>query len=598
MTIKDKQKRIEAISELLNKKISSRAELMAVKRKLAKKHGQVILSNSEILNEYKNRLLTGATRGSAALEKILRKRSVRTMSGIAPVAVLTKPYPCPGKCAYCPTEKNVPQSYLSNEPAVMRAIRCNYDPYKQVELRLRALEANGHEPTKIELIVIGGTWSALPENYKHWYIMQCFKAANEFGSVILEGPRICGGPIESRRDPIAPFSRSRMTKLKQQLLFEQKKNESVKYKIIGITLETRPDYINDKELLEMRELGATRVEIGVQAVDDKILKLNKRGHGIAEIARATELLKNYGFKVTYHIMPGLYGSTAKKDLAMFKKLFTPLDKIKTLNLNLNDRNKDKKISKLINDKSYLTGFADERFQPDQLKFYPTVVTRGSLLYKWWRAGKYKPYSDKVLQNLIVACKKIVPPYVRIIRLIRDIPGESIVAGNLITNLRQVMKDRGVACKCIRCREAGDKKFEIKNLKFIIRKYKASSGEEYFLSYESRDGKILYGFCRLRLVSRNSQFAIRNPKSPLPPFTKGGKAAMIRELHVYGELVSMGQRKKVQHAGLGKMLMNQAEKIARTKGFKKMAVIAGVGVRGYYRKLGYRLDNSYMVKGLV
>jgi len=559
MIIKQKQKRIEAINELLGGKIKSRADLMAIKRRLAKKYGQNILSHSEILKEYRNKLNAGTAKQQFKLEKVLRKRSVRTMSGIAPVAVLTKPYPCPGECAYCPSEKDVPQSYLSNEPAVMRAIRCNYEPYKQVRLRLRALEANGHEPTKIELIVIGGTWSVLPENYKYWYITQCFKSANEYSGVIPEGAQ---RPIESRRDPIAPFSRSRMTILKQQLLVEQKKNESAKYKIIGITLETRPDYINEKELLEMRELSATRVELGVQAVDDKILKLNKRGHGVEEIAQATLMLKNYGFKVTYHIMPGLPGATAKKDLAMFKKLFF-----------------------------------DARFQPDQLKFYPTVVTRGSLLYKWWQAGKYKPYSDKVLQNLIVACKKIVPPYVRIIRLIRDIPGESIIAGNLITNLRQVMKDRGVKCRCIRCREAKEQKLKVKSFlsskasatggKLKVLKYKASDGVEYFLSYESKDKKALYGFCRLRLGKRN--------KIPLTPFDKGGKVALVRELHVYGELVPVGGNKKVQHAGLGKMLMKEAEKIAQKNGYKKMAVIAGVGARGYYRKLGYRLENSYMVK---
>ncbi|MFA6307025.1 MAG: tRNA uridine(34) 5-carboxymethylaminomethyl modification radical SAM/GNAT enzyme Elp3 [Patescibacteria group bacterium] len=543
MTIKDKQKKIKAISELLSKKISSRAELMAVKRKLAKKYGQVILANSEILNEYKNRLLTGAARGSAALEKILRKRSVRTMSGIAPVAVLTKPYPCPGECAYCPSELNVPQSYLSNEPAVMRAIRCNYDPYKQVELRLRALEANGHEPTKIELIVIGGTWSVLPENYKYWYITRCFKAANEFG-----GSRKL--KVKSQK-----FNSKFKIKIIKKLLFsEQKKNESARYKIIGITLETRPDYINDKELLEMRELGATRVELGVQAVDDKILKLNKRGHGVAEIAQATEFLKNYGFKVTYHIMPGLPGATAKKDLAMFKLLFS-----------------------------------DQRFQPDQLKFYPTIVTRGSLLYKWWRAGKYKPYSDKVLQNLIVQCKKAVPPYVRIIRLIRDIPGESIMAGNLITNLRQVMKDRGVKCRCIRCREAREEKFSIFNFQFSKIIYQASNGIEYFIQATDKKDETLYGFCRLRLATRNPQPATHNPIK---------NAALIRELHVYGELVSMGRKKKVQHAGLGKLLMQEAEKIARRESYKKIAVIAGVGVRGYYRKLGYKLQSSYMVKNLV
>ncbi|MDP2736395.1 MAG: tRNA uridine(34) 5-carboxymethylaminomethyl modification radical SAM/GNAT enzyme Elp3 [bacterium] len=537
MTIKQKQNRKKAISELLSGKIKSRAELMAVKRKLAKKYGVNILSHAEILKEYRNKLGVGTVKEQPELERVLRKRSVRTMSGIAPVAVLTKPYPCPGKCAYCPTEKDVPQSYLSNEPAVMRAIRCNYEPYKQIELRLRALEANGHEPTKIELIVIGGTWSVLPENYKYWYIAECFKAANEFE--------------KKKKFKIKKFNlKLKIEILKKLLSVEQKKNERAKYKIIGVTLETRPDYINEKELLEMRELGATRVELGVQAIDDKILTLNKRGHGVAEIAQATERLKNFGFKVTYHIMPGLPGSTARKDLAMFKTLFS-----------------------------------DQRFQPDQLKFYPTVVTRGSLLYRWWKAGKYKPYSDKVLQNLIVACKKVVPPYVRIIRLIRDIPGESIMAGNLITNLRQVMKDRGVACRCIRCREAKEQKLKVESIKLKVLKYKASSGLEYFLSYESKDGKVLYGFCRLRL---------ENAETPLnPPFARG--VGLIRELHVYGELVSVGGNKKVQHAGLGKLLMQEAEKIAKKQDYKKIAVIAGVGVRGYYRKLGYRLNNSYMVK---
>ncbi|MDO8592639.1 MAG: tRNA uridine(34) 5-carboxymethylaminomethyl modification radical SAM/GNAT enzyme Elp3 [bacterium] len=527
--------RKKSIAELLKKKIKSRAELMAVKRMLAKKYGQPLLSNSEILKAGVDNLL---------LRQILRKRSVRTLSGIAPVAVLTKPYPCPGQCAYCPTEKDVPQSYLSNEPAVMRAIRCNYDPYKQVQSRLRALEANGHEPTKVELIVIGGTWSVLPEEYKYWYITQCFRAANEYGKINYKSKILNSKQIQN--------SKFKIINLKNKLLKEQKRNESAKYKLIGITLETRPDYINEQELWQMRELGATRVELGVQAIDDKVLAKNKRGHGVLEIARATEMLKNFGFKVTYHIMPGLPGATAKKDLAMFKKLF-----------------------------------ADQRFQPDQLKFYPTVVTRGSLLYRWWRAGKYKPYSDKVLQNLIVACKKVVPPYVRIIRLIRDIPGESIMAGNRITNLRQVMKARGVVCNCIRCREV--KELRIMNYELRILKYKASRGEEYFLSYESKDtrcpnghrvstgGRVLYGFCRLRLFS-------------------GG--AMIRELHVYGELVSVGGNKKIQHAGLGKRLMLEAEKIAKNNGFKTMAIISGVGVRGYYRKLGYRLKDSYMIKSLV
>ncbi|MFH1232787.1 MAG: tRNA uridine(34) 5-carboxymethylaminomethyl modification radical SAM/GNAT enzyme Elp3 [Patescibacteria group bacterium] len=542
-------KKRQAIAEILANNIISRDDLAKLKRQVAKKYGINILYNSDILKGYKQQRKQEKIAISLTLEKILRKRSIRTMSGIAPVAVLTKQYPCPGECAYCPNEKDVPRSYLSNEPAVMRAIRCDYDPYQQTSLRLLALENNGHKPTKIELIVIGGTWSVLPENYKYWYILQCFRAVNNFKK---------NQKIKSK------FNSKLKTKfLSTLLLKEQKKNEKAKYKIIGITLETRPDYINEKELLEMRILGATRVEMGVQAIDDKILKLNKRGHGVKEIIDATKLLRNFGFKITYHIMPGLAGSSAKKDVDMFKRLFS-----------------------------------DERFQPDQIKFYPTVVTQGSLLYKWWQEGKYKSYSDKVLQNLIVKCKEAVPQYVRIIRLIRDIPGESIIAGNKITNLRQIMKDRGVKCKCIRCREAGEKKLEIKNLKLEIIKYKASGGQEYFIQAVDKIDNTLFGFCRLRLPDTKKEKDLLN----IPLLNKINllldKTALIRELHVYGELVSIGQEKKVQHSGLGKILMAEAEKIAKENNFEKIAVISGVGARGYYRKLGYRLKDSYMVKSLV
>ena len=331
--------------------------------------------------------------------------------------------------------------------------------------------------------------------------------------------------------------------MRSALKKEQQKNEAAKYKIIGLTLETRPDYINQAEMIEMRELGCTRVEIGVQAVSDKILKLNRRGHGVKEIAAATKLLKEYGFKITYHLMPALPGATPATDLKLFKELFT-----------------------------------DERFQPDQIKFYPTVVTKGSLLYRWYKQGKYKPYSDRTLQELIVRCKAVVPTYVRIIRLIRDIPSESIVAGNRITNLRQIMQDRGVKCNCIRCREVKDAKIISYQIKSI--NYPASQGIEYFISADSLDGKVLYGFCRLRL----------DLNSPVAP-------AIVRELHVYGELVSVGGIKKTQHSGLGKELLAAAEKIARNNKIVRMAIISGVGARGYYRKLGYKLQKTYLVKNL-
>jgi len=536
----------EAIKELIEKyykNIKTRDELEGIKRELCKRFKLKEILNSDILKEYRLLLLEKKIKPNLSLEMVLRKRSVRTMSGIAPVAVLTKSYPCPGNCAYCPHESDVPASYLSNEPAVMRAIRCGYDPYKQVALRLHALENNGHEPTKIEIIVIGGTWSYLPKRYQYWYIVNCFAAANDYQKlkINLKRPEKLE-KFKSSLKAVYPQNLS-LTKLKEILKKEQKKNETAKYNIIGLTLETRPDYINDDELINMRELGCTRVEIGVQAIDDQILKLNKRGHGVKEIARATRLLKEYGFKVTYHLMPALPGATPKKDLEMFKQLFS-----------------------------------DERFQPDQIKFYPTVVTKGSLLYRWYKAGKYKPYTDKQLQELIVECKEVVPTYVRIIRLIRDIPSESIVAGNKITNLRQIMKDRGVKCNCIRCREVKDGL--IVDPKINIVSYPASKGIEHFISADSQDGKVLYGFCRLR---------IDNISSVAP--------AIIRELHVYGQLVSIGNIKKVQHSGLGKKLLAEAEKIAKDNLANKIAVISGVGVRGYYRKFGYKLSDSYMVKGI-
>ncbi|MFA6262658.1 MAG: tRNA uridine(34) 5-carboxymethylaminomethyl modification radical SAM/GNAT enzyme Elp3 [Patescibacteria group bacterium] len=523
-------------------KIKTRDQLEDIKRRFCKEFKLSSISNSEVLKEYRLLVAAGLLTRSESFEMLLRKRSVRTMSGIAPVAVLTKSYPCPGTCAYCPHQKDVPVSYLANEPAVMRAIRCQYDPYKQVALRLKALENNGHEPEKIEIIVIGGTWSYLPKRYKYWYIANCFRAANDYSKLRLKKLASLKEESSFNANLKAYYKQNlSLTRLHEILLLEQKKNEKARYKIIGLTLETRPDYINEAELIEMRELGCTRVEIGVQAADDAILKLNKRGHGVKEIVEATKLLKQYGFKITYHLMPALPGATPKKDLELFKKLFS-----------------------------------DESFQPDQIKFYPTVVTKGSLLYRWYKQGKYKPYSDKVLQALIVKCKEAVPEYVRIIRLIRDIPGESIIAGNKITNLRQVMKDRGVKCRCIRCREVKDGK--IIAPKINIMEYASSGGKEYFISADSENKETLYGFCRLR-INKNSKVA----------------SAIIRELHVYGELVSVGGEKRIQHSGLGRKLLAEAEKIVKANNLANISIISGVGVRGYYKKFGYRLKNTYMVK---
>ncbi|MCX6745494.1 MAG: tRNA uridine(34) 5-carboxymethylaminomethyl modification radical SAM/GNAT enzyme Elp3, partial [Candidatus Parcubacteria bacterium] len=415
-----------------------------------------------------------------------------------------------------------------NEPAVMRAILCNFDPYKQVKLRLDALKMTGHDTDKCELIIMGGTWSYLPKKYQDWFIKRCFDGFNG--------------------------------RIAKNLAQAQKWNEKAKYRVIGLTLETRPDYITISEIKRMRELGATRVEIGVQTIDDKILKLNKRGHLVEQTIKATKLLKDAGFKISYHMMPNLPGSTPAHDLAMFKKLF-----------------------------------ADQNFQPDMLKIYPCVVTKTSELYKWFKQGKYKPYSDKQLLNLIIKIKKIIPPYVRISRLIRDIPSESIMAGNKISNLRQLIQEEfkrtGQFCQCIRCREPRNQQLTFNNLTFRTQKYKASDGLEYFLTYESKDNKTLFAFLRLRINQKPDLGLIK----VLPEIKD---AAIIREVHTYGQLIPLKSKQKaVQHVGLGKSLIFEAEKIAKKQGFKKIAVISGIGVREYYKNLGYSLWKTYMVKNM-
>ena len=421
---------------------------------------------------------------------------------------------------------------------------------------------------KIELLVLDGSFTAYTEKYKKDFIKKCFYAANVLSSRrFYLSSRITAG---SNR-PVKP--------LKQ----EQKINEKAKYKIIGLTLETRPDEINLEVIKQFRELGCTRVQLGIQHIDNRILKLNKRGHIVEDSIQATKLLKQNGFKVDHHYMPDLPGSTPAKDLAMMKKIFTDTD-----------------------------------FKPDQIKIYPCVVNKYAEIYKLYKAKKYKPYSKNNLKKLLINIKKITPYWVRINRLIRDIPEDSIIAGNKITNLRQYLS-KEVNCKCIRCREVGTRHavflskkggMFLNKIKLFIIKYKASDGTEYFISYESADRKILYGFLRLRFnpvkslcdhgvkprvpSNRDLCGASKNNNIIFPVLKD---SAIIRELHVYGQMLPVNAKLKSasQHKGLGKKLMAQAEKIAKKNNYKKIAVIAGIGVREYYRKLGYKLKNSYMIK---
>lgn len=566
------------IEQIIKNKPQSEDEVLVWKRKFAKQNKIKISTNAELLSVYRKMLKKKIVEKSAVLEQLLKKRQIRTLSGVAPIAVLTKPYKCPGKCLYCPSEKDMPKSYLSNEPAVMRADLCDFHPFKQVALRLAALKANGHDTDKLELIVMGGTWDALPERYRLWYVYVCFAAAN---NPAISIKALKHKSIKAKKNKRLTTNNKQQTtilidskiKLKsvsevtwRDLYREQKKNETAKHRMVGLTLETRPDYVTEKSTWEMRQLGCTRVELGVQHIDDQVLKLNQRGHGVAETIKATRILRDFGFKITYHLMPNLPGSNPAKDLAMFKKIFS-----------------------------------DPDFQPDQIKIYPCVVTKDSKLYHWWRQGKYKPYTESQLRKLLTDIKKILPYYVRVIRVIRDIPEESIVAGNKISNLRDLLK---VKCRCIRCREVGhqDKTQNTINLprrqagktqgkeKLFIQKYRAGNSMEYFLSYESPDRKVLYAFCRLHLPSTSYKLRITSYKLQIP---------IIRELHSYGQLVPLGGKIEAssQHKGLGKKLLVEAEKIAKKNNFAELAVIAGIGVREYYKKFGYREFNTYMIKKL-
>jgi len=535
------------IKDLIKSQIKTPADLAFFKRKVSKKYKIPCPSNIELLKVYHKLVKNKRIKKSEKLEDLLRTRPIRSLSGIVNISVLTKPYPCPGKCLYCPTEKGIPKSYVSGEPAVERAKRLNYNPYLQVKKRIEMLENEGHPTDKIELRIVGGTWSYYPKDYQSWFITSCFAACN----------------TELRRT-------IRRTTLKD-LEKTQKLNEKAKHRIVGLSIETRPDFINVEEIKWLRKLGITMVELGVQSIYDDVLKLNLRGHGVKETILATKLLKDAGFKVLYQMMPNLPGSNLKRDEKMFEELFQNPD-----------------------------------FQPDLLKIYPCALLKEAPLYKWWKAGKYKPYTEKQLINLIKSIKQKIPYYVRIQRITRDIPSRSIVTGPAkISNLRQILAEKmekeGWRCKCIRCREVREN-YDPKEKIYLFREdYEASRGKEIFLSFENKNRTKLYSLLRLRITSKNK--------------------AIIREVHTYGPLVPIGVKKlSPQHRGLGKKLIKEAEKITKKEfGFhpvkspvklpsasfnrgakqfnrvNKIAVISAVGTRDYFRKLGYKLRDTYMIK---
>lgn len=568
----------QIIKEIIKKRPQTREEMQSIIRSEIKhanppagRAGISFPKFSHLLKTYRKMVETNEIEKQGWLEPLLVKRAIRTLSGVAPVHVMTAPLGCPANCTYCPNEPGMPKSYLSNQPGSMRAILNDFDPYKQVTMRLRALYQNGHHPEKIELVENGGTWTALPRRYRTWFIMRCYQAANDFD------------PADHKETTdFIPSNNSRLTilnRLKDQpdhlaketlrlhdeddadlledLMRVQKTNETAKYRIIGITLETRPDWLADDEIKHLRLMGCTKLEIGVQSINDEVLKWNNRGHGMAAVHDATQRLRDAGFKIGYHMMPGMFKATPEGDIEMFKDLFT-----------------------------------NPAYKPDFLKVYPCVVVKEAALYKLWEAGEYIPYEGSQLVDILVEISKTFPRYCRVARLIRDIPSESISGGNKITNLREVvdkkMQEAGIQSEDIRSREVmGDVTPEdlVQNDEI----YETLNGEEHFLSYDGKDSDKLYAFLRLRLPEKDKAI-----------FPELENAALIREVHTYGKLARLqadSETKKAQHKGLGKKLMEISETIAKEKGYKKMAVIAGVGTREYYRKFGYELEGTYMTKSL-
>ena len=528
------------VLELANTKYASDLDFVKKLRQVFSTEHLAPTTKANLILVYRQLVKSGRLKNDERINELFTKRAVRTLSGVSVITVLTKPFVCPGKCVYCPTEQGMPKSYLSNEPAAMRAKMNLFDAERQVRMRIQALENNGHLVDKIEILVLGGTWSVYPDQYQHDFIRDCFYAANTFSD-------------EAKREKLS-------------LVEEQDINETARYKIIGLTLETRPDFIHETEIKKLRILGCTRVQLGVQHTDNKILDFIKRGHSIEQSILATRLLKDAGFKVDHHYMPDLPGSTPAKDLEMFKYVFESVD-----------------------------------LQPDQLKIYPCIVNEFAELNKWYQEGRYKPFSEKELLDLLLAVKKIVPPYMRINRLIRDIPEESIIAGNRITNLRQYLqaelKKQGKDCQCLRCREVKSELFDIKSVELVKREYRASCGREWFLSFENHEHTKVYAFLRLRINDKPAENILEELKN----------ASLVRELHVYGKMIPAtndetiddenGAISNTQHLGLGKRLMAEAERITLEQGLNKVAVISGIGVRNYYRKLGYELEGTYVTKNL-
>ncbi len=462
----------------------------------------------------------------------LRLKKVRSISGVNVIGVMSSPRGCPhGRCVFCPMEKGFPMSYTSGEPAAMRGMQAGYDAYLQITGRIEQLKAIGHEPSKVELVIQGGTFLAAPLEYQEHFVKRCLDAINGIDSPTLE-------------------------QAKKRAEFGEVRN-------VGLTIETKPDWCKQQHVDQMLRFGATRVEIGVQVLDDHVYELTNRGHTVEDVVEAFRIAKDAGFKIVVHMMPGLPGSDLQKDLESFRMLFQ-----------------------------------DPRFRPDMMKIYPCLVMEGTELYEWWKRGLYQPYDTEQAAELIAQVKEMVPPWVRIMRVQREFPAQQIQAGAKKGNLRELalkrLREKGKRCRCIRCREVGHRmlkeslKVQPDQIRLLVEEYDASEGQEFFLSLEEPEADALIGYLRLRIPSERAH------RQEVDEST-----AIVRELHVYGPEVPVGRRYggAWQHTGFGRKLMAEAESKAKEHGARRMLILSALGTKGYYARLGYDYSGPYMSKTL-
>lgn len=546
------------IEDILEGKITTRRELEVEKRQLCRDLKlSRFMSNADILEfarpEEKERV-----------SSILKKKPTRTMSGVAIVAVMCHPHKCPhGRCFYCPESDIAPPSYTGEEPAALRGRMYEYHPYVQCFNRLKQLKKIGHPIDKVELIIMGGTFPSRDLSYQEWFVSQCLKAMCDFGLIMENKPTNYDYNLDY--DEIRGFEKGVLKTYppNDYVLIEdvQRVNENSKVRCVGMTFETRPDYCKIDHINRMLDFGVTRVELGVQTLSDDLYVKIKRGHTIADVIEANQLLRDSAVKVAMHMMPGLF-SDQEQDLKMFKKLFS-----------------------------------DDNFKPDMLKIYPCLVTKGSELYDLWKKGDYEPYNDDEAVELITKVKAILPKWVRTMRIQRDIPSTLIEAGVKKSNLGELvynnLEREHINCQCIRCREIGHKKtsrqYTLDDFELFCESYTACQGKEHFLSIEDVNEESIAGFIRLRLPSKN------HFRTEI-----GDSTALIRELHVYGNMIKIGGKnpKIGQHTGFGEKLLKEAENIAIDNGKEEMAIISGIGTRNYYRKFGYEKVGPYMMKKLI